>query len=200
MTLHYLKWTFTPEIVTWNTLAFCSDLLVQKTFFCSVYNHSIKLNTSTELPSAPPTSYFHFCHPSSQVFLPPHALVTTALHCLSTLNQCIIMVGDADTKGQASEGQGRVMEGYWVGQGEELSLILGAVKAVMHTGHSDLRLFLSLPLSALFRSTSAPSLALCCPCRLCLDTVGLSPCVCVCMSHSSNMRPQRGEPWRGLWG
>lgn len=195
MTLHNLKWTFTPEVVTWNTLkASVPDLLVQKTFFLQCI-HKAKHKHWT-----PTTSYFHFCHPYSQVFLPPHALVTTALHCLSTLNQCIVMVGDPDTKGQASEGQGRVMEGYWVGQEEELSLILAAVKAVMHTGHSDLRLFLSLHLSALFSSTSAPSLALCCPCRLCLDTVGLSPCVCVCMSHSSYMRPQRGEPWRGLWG
>lgn len=70
---------------------------------------------------------------------------------------------------------------------------LAVVKAVMHMGHSDLILFLSLDLSALLSGASAPFLALCYPCRLCLDTVCLSPCVCVCVSHSSNMRPQKGS-------
>lgn len=72
-------------------------------------------------------------------------------------------------------------------------MVWAVVKAAMHMGCSDLRLFLSSDPSALFGNASAPSLALCYPCRLCLDTVGLSPCVCVCMSHSSNMRPQRGS-------
>lgn len=87
------------------------------------------------------------------------------------------------------------IEGYGVGQGEELSMVLAAIKAVMHMGHSDLRLFLSLDLSALFSSASAPFLAPCYPCRLCLNTVCLSPCVCVCVcvSHSPNTRPQKGS-------
>lgn len=103
------------------------------------------------------------------------------------------MVREPDTKGQGSGQQGRMMEGCWVGQGAKLSLVLAAVKALMQMGHGDLGLFLSLDLSALLCCASAPSLALCYPCHLCLDTVGLSPCVCVCMSHSSNMRPRRGS-------
>lgn len=37
-----------------------------------------------------------------------------------------------------------------------LSVVLAVVKAVMYLGHSDLRLFLSLDLSALFSNASAP--------------------------------------------
>lgn len=79
-------------------------------------------------------------------------------------------------------------------------MVLAAVKAVMHMGHSDLRLFLSLDLSALFSSASAPFLALCYPCCLCLDTVfRLLVLGGVYVSHSSNLKPQSGgRPWRGL--
>lgn len=85
------------------------------------------------------------------------------------------------------------IEGCRVGQREEmLSVVLAVIKAMMHMGHSDLRLFLSWICQHCSAVPVLPFLALCCPCRLCLDTVCLSPCVCVCMSHSSSIRPQMG--------
>lgn len=129
-------------------------------------------------------------HPSSRVFCPPHAPITTSLHRLSTVNQCMVMVRDLghwqpclsrETVKRTEAWEGLLMEGYRVGRGEELSMVLAVVKAVMHMGHCDLRLFLSLDLSALLSTASAPSLAFCWPCRLCLDTVCLSSCVCVCV-------------------
>lgn len=72
------------------------------------------------------------------------------------------------------EAQGRGYEGAQ--GGEMLSVVLALVRAVMHVGHSDLRLFFCLDLSALFCSASAPQVALSFPCRLCLDTLCLSPC------------------------
>lgn len=72
------------------------------------------------------------------------------------------------------------IEGCRVGQREEmLSVVLAVIKAMMHMGHSDLRLFLSWICQHCSAVPVLPFLALCCPCRLCLDTVCLSPCVCV---------------------
>lgn len=87
-----------------------------------------------------------------------------------------------------------MMEGCRVGQGAKPSLALARSGQRDADGTlSDLRLFLSTDLSALLSRASAPSLALCYPCHLCLDTVGLSPSVCVSVSHGSNMRPRRGS-------
>lgn len=130
-------------------------------FFCSVCNHFIMQNTNTGSISS---------HPSSRVFCPPHAPITTSLHRLSTMNQCMVMVRDLghwqpclsrETVKRTEAWVGLLMEGYRVGRGEELSMVLAVVEAVMHMGHCDLRLFLSLDLSALLSTASAPSLAFC---------------------------------------
>lgn len=146
------------------------------------------------IPAPDPFSFEYLLFP---LLLHLFFLSTCSSHCSSqclfTLKHCLVMVREPDTKGQGSGQRGRMMEGCWIGQGAKLSLVLAAVKALMQMGHGDLGLFLSLDLSALLCCASAPSLALCYPCHLCLDTVGLSPCVCVCMSHSSNMRPRRGS-------
>lgn len=88
-----------------------------------------------------------------------------------------------------------------IGKGEELSVVLAVVKAVMNMGHSDLRLYLSLDPSALFISASAPISCPSLPRRLCLNTVCSSLCVDVCVCESQlKHETTEGEPWRGLRG
>lgn len=209
MTLRNLNWTFTPEIVTWNT-----HMLSLSTLTCDYQQHLVILlfyffrrvcNHTITPKHKHWISLQLLSFDLSWVFFPPFASVTTRVHRLSTLNQCTVMVRDLDTDSQASavrgsRGQRRMRVGWQ--RGKELVREKKCCQWFWQRSKGwciwDILTSDYSSLCICQRCSAVPAfpfLDLRYPCRLCLDSVCLSLCVhaSVCESQSSNMRPQRGS-------
>lgn len=183
MTLRSLKWTFTLGLVTRSLLVFWRGPFL---LFCFPNSFSSAFATVLRRSTLAPKT---FQLPPFNLTRPGRAAAVAAF----TLQQTFNHRRGSRTPGVAA---GVSRRGWWrVGESvKEQSCHrrwLGA-DSVMQMGHCDLRLFLSADLSAPLGSASAPSLALCYPCHLCLDTVGLSPCVCVCEWVTAQTRDHGG--------
>lgn len=171
MTLHNLHWTLTPKTVTLNTHyhVLLGPVRTDIFFSCHHSQHWVSL-----LPPALLSTLLQgfLCSPCSS-----HSI---SLHRCSILNQWMVMVRDLDTTSQTSAVSGTgpgVGTGNEMGQRDELSVLI----AVMYMGYSDLRLFLSLDMSAPCISASAPPLP------------SVSPCWCVWVTALT--WDGREEPW-----
>lgn len=192
-----------------HTLTFYFDLLVQRTFFfffllCMQPFHNAE--HKHWIPLLPPALLSScFLSPLLKGFLsfPPLAPVTTSLHRLSTLNQCMVMVRDLDTNNQASavretKGQMHGRVGWWRDRGIWSWSGRRAVNGFGSDQSSDAYGTFWPHAISLFGSVSAAQQ---CQCSLSCPLLPLSSLfghcksvsLCLCVSHSSNMRPQKGS-------